>query len=103
MTNVPKDSEPKASPNPAPRYVLLREEARLRGFRNVLSFRRWCRRHEVPICADGRLQWVSPEDVDAAVALLSAQRPPSSESPTLDVDPVAAAVADLMMHGRGRR
>lgn len=50
-----------------PAWRLLAEEARIRGFRNALSFRRWCRRAGVPITKTGRMETVSPAAVDAAV------------------------------------
>jgi len=86
-----------------PRWVLLREEGRQRGFKNTLAFRRWCRRHDVPIRTDGRFQWVASSDVDAVVARLSPQGTPSQDDVTTVVDPVAAGVADVMMSARTRR
>lgn len=86
-----------------PSWVLLREEARVRGFRNALSFRRWCRRRGVPIRSDGRKQWVATIDVDHAVAAVPAEAHPSIEAGTDDVDPVAAGVRDLMLSAGRRR
>lgn len=56
-----------------PAWVLLPEEARARGFKNALAFKRWCRRHRVAIRRDGRMLWVRPEDVDIAVGVLPIQ------------------------------
>ncbi len=50
-----------------PQWVLLPEEARLRGFKNALAFKRWCFRHDVPMRRDGRRLWVRSDDVDLAV------------------------------------
>jgi hypothetical protein len=49
--------------------VLLCLEARARGFKSALAFRRWCRRWGVPIHAEpsGRTLWVSAAEVDAGV------------------------------------
>lgn len=55
------------APQERPRWVLLREEARVRGFRNALSFKRWCDRHQVALRRDGKMLWVRSEDVDRAV------------------------------------
>jgi hypothetical protein len=49
-------------------WVLLPEEARVRGFRNALAFKRWCFRNGVAIRRDGRKSWVRSEDVDRAVS-----------------------------------
>jgi hypothetical protein len=48
--------------------VLLPLEAAARGFKSSLAFKRWCRRHNVPIARDEKLLWVEPADVDAAYA-----------------------------------
>ena len=50
-----------------PEFVLLTDEAKARGFRSPLAFRRRCQRRAVPIRVDGRKKWVRPVDVDAAV------------------------------------
>lgn len=50
-----------------PRWVLLSEEARVRGFRNALAFKRWCVKRRVALKRDGRRLWVSPGEVDRAV------------------------------------
>ena len=50
-----------------PEFVLLTDEARARGFKSALAFRRWCQRKAVPIREDGRKKWLRPVDVDAAV------------------------------------
>lgn len=67
MTIAANPSEPNASSRSAPRYVLLVEEARLRGFRNALAFKRWCVRRQVSLKRDGKKLWVAPADVDRAV------------------------------------
>lgn len=97
--------EPSVSPEqPArPAWVLLAVEARSRGFRSTLAFRRWCRRRGVPIRPDGRKQWVAPVDVDRAVATISPETAPSEDATTGDVDPVASGVRDLMLHAGRRR
>lgn len=87
--------------------VLLPLEAKLRGFRNRLSFRRWCHRRGVPIRRDGRFEWVCPADVDAAVGAVpivrvSSASVASKKSVSPVVDPVAAAVDALMLRGRKR-
>lgn len=94
MTTASTASEPTASTNNTPRFVLLHEEARVRGFRNALAFKRWCRRHAVPIRIDGRKLWVAPHDVDRAVATVPAQVSAPAHG---HVDPaVADAVTALM-------
>lgn len=58
-----------------PNFVLLNAEARARGFKSPLAFRRWCRRHGVLIRREegGRLMWVDRRDVDRAVEGLPAR------------------------------
>ena len=73
MTVSSNEIAPSPLGGPAPRWVLLAQEAATRGFRNVLAFRRWCRRRGVPIRLDGRKQWVSPVDVDRAISMLPAE------------------------------
>lgn len=51
----------------APTWVLLHVEAQARGFKNSLAFRRWLRRHAVPVRRDGHRVWVRRADVDRAV------------------------------------
>jgi hypothetical protein len=80
--------------------VLLPVEARARGFRNALAFRRWCRQRGVQIRVDGRRRWVASADVDAAIGAMPAR---ASETP---LDPaVSHAVESLMSAAtpRGRR
>ncbi len=84
------------------RWVLLVHEARARGFRNALAFRRWCRRRKVPIRADGKFQWVRPAEVDAAVSRLAAGAEASDGTPTTADEAVASTVAALMAKGRVR-
>ncbi len=97
--------EPLASPEqPArPAWVLLAVEARSRGFRSALAFRRWCRRRGVPIRPDGRKQWVAPVDVDRAVATIAPETTASEDAGTVDLDPVASGVRDLILHAGRRR
>ncbi len=86
-----------------PRHVLLAVEARARGFRNALAFRRWCRRRGVPIRADGKLRWVSPAEVDKAIARISADPAPRPNAARAACVAVADAVADLIMSNRRPR
>jgi len=94
----------------APYLVLLPFEAKARGFKNTLAFRRWCRRHGVGVHNDGRLQWVDRREVDAVIVeLASAARPansldaaPSQDAASLVLDPVASAVETLIFTGRKR-
>jgi len=82
--------------------VHLREEARVRGFRNALAFKRWCTRHAVPIRRDAKMLWVRPLDVDRVVDDLAGCTAPSGSTPRAVDDPVASAVATLMLGGRSR-
>ncbi|MBI5511414.1 MAG: hypothetical protein HY903_21865 [Deltaproteobacteria bacterium] len=86
-----------------PQWVLLAHEARVRGFRNALAFRRWCRRRGVTIRADGKLRWVSPAEVDKAVAGISADATPRPNDARAGRVAVADAVADLIMADRRPR
>lgn len=56
-------------------WVLLPAEAKARGFKNTLSFRRWCRRRGVLVRRDegGRMLWVNRQDVDRAIEGLPAR------------------------------
>lgn len=56
-------------------WVLLPAEAKARGFKNTLSFRRWCRRHGVLVRRDegGRMLWVNRRDIDRAIEGLPAR------------------------------
>lgn len=68
----------RATPAPAPaapaivdgsgvrEFVLASREAAVRGFRNALAFRRWCRARGVALHRDKQRLWVRPEDVDRA-------------------------------------
>jgi hypothetical protein len=56
----------------SPGWVLLAAEAKARGFRNALAFRRWCRRRGVRLLKDGKHLWVNPSEVDRAVEALGA-------------------------------
>ena len=101
--NAPSPGMAPETASTRPAWVLLVEEARARGFRNVLAFRRWCRRRAVPIRADGRKQWVAPADVDRAIATILPGAPGSDDAATVDVDPVASGVRDLMLQTGRRR
>lgn len=91
MTTAPNDSEPTASKGAAPRFVLLHEEARLRGFKNALAFRRWCAKRDVVLRRDGKKIWVAPSDVDRAVERIPPRGTESS---------VASAVAAIQSRKR---
>ena len=56
-------------------WVLLPAEAKARGFKNTLSFRRWCRRHGVLVRRDegGRMLWVNRRDIHRAIEGLPAR------------------------------
>ena len=70
-----------------PAWVLLRLEAHARGFKSPLGFRRWCRRHSIPILRDGRMLWIRRADIDAALERM--QAPPAKT-------PERAAVNDAL-------
>ncbi len=55
--------------------VQLHLEGKARGFRNTLSFRRFCVREGVEIIRRGRLQFVRPCDVTRAI---TGERAPST-------------------------
>lgn len=97
---IPNDPVP--NPYLRPAWVLLREEARVRGFRNALAFKRWCVRHAVLIRRDTKMLWVRPEDVDRVVNDLDRGAAPSGSAGRSADDPVASAVAALMLQGRSR-
>lgn len=94
--------EPSASPSPLvrPAWVLLAEEARHRGFRNALAFRRWCRRRGIALRADGRKQWVAPGDIDRVIEALPARA--TTPAPGEVNVAVADAVATLISSPRPR-
>lgn len=60
-------AEPKDDRDIRPGWVLLPTEAKHRGFKSTLSFRRWCKRNGVPIRRSGRLEVVCPAEVDAII------------------------------------
>lgn len=95
-------TDPLSSPYLRPTWVLLREEARVRGFRNALAFKRWCVRHAVVIRRDTKMLWVRPVDVDRVVDELDRGAAPSDSAGRSADDPVASAVAALMLRGRSR-
>lgn len=90
--------------------MLLPAEAKARGFKNTLAFRRWCRRRGVAVVNDGRLQWVDRAQVDAALeriaaegdAPASAEAAVSGDAPSAPLDPVALAVEALIFTRRTR-
>lgn len=61
-----------------PARVLLHVEGAARGFKNALAFRRWLRRHGVPVLRDGKMLWVKRADVDAALDRMAA--PPQDDA-----------------------
>ncbi len=75
-----------------PAWVLLHVEALARGFKNTLAFRRWLRRHRVPVRRDGHRLWVRRADVDRAIDGLdvSAPAPGTVEARTAVADAVTA-------------
>lgn len=79
-----------------PARMLLGAEAAHRGFRNKLSFRRWCKRHGVDIIKDGRMEWVRTADIDSALAKLEQRAPMQPAANDSREIPVHAAVAALM-------
>lgn len=103
MMIASNESESNPSKGTAPRFVLLHEEARRRGFKNALCFRRWCRRRGVTIRADGRKQWVAPVEIDQAIDAFSTEAVASPNEATTALDPVASGVLDLMMQSGRRR
>lgn len=73
-------------------WVLLHAEAQARGFKNALSFRRWCRRHGIPVYKDGKMLWVKRCAVDERLDELASS--PSTKS---------TAVSDAVAALTGRR
>ena len=102
MTVSSNEAAPSPHGGPAPRWVLLAQEAATRGFRNALAFRRWCRKRKVPIVTEGKFQWVSPAEVDRALDTISAYAAPSQPAPPSGDSAVASAVTALMMQKRNR-
>jgi len=91
---------PNAQPSPAagtsPMWVLLATESKVRGFRNALSFRRWCRSRGVRVRKDGKLLWVKRADVDATIEAVGAPPPPADAGPGGSaVDAAVAALTGL--------
>ena len=72
-----------------PEHVLLSLEARRRGYKSTLAFRRWCQRKNIPLIVDGKKKWVRPTDVDAAIRGLT-----TPEAASLDAA-ATAGVASL--------
>lgn len=72
-SSIHAESNSDVSLRVAPRFVLLHEEARVRGFRNALAFKRWCVRRAVILKRDGKKLWVAPTDVDRAIEGLPAR------------------------------
>lgn len=102
MTAALNEPTPPPVTEGAPRWVLLSEEGRARGFRNALAFRRWCRKRSVTVVTDGKFQWVCPAEVDRALDALSAQGTPPEPAPPPGEAAVASAVTTLMMAKRPR-
>ena len=73
-------------------WVLVVVEAKVRGFRNALCFKRWCRRHNVTVLADGKMRWVRRTEIDRALDALAA---PANDN-------VAVRDAVLRLTGGGR-
>jgi hypothetical protein len=48
-----------------PEYILLSLEAKRRGYKSTLAFRRWCQNKRVPYITDGKKKWVRPASVDS--------------------------------------
>lgn len=69
-------------------FVLLSLEARNRGFKSTLAFRRWHQRHGVPFRVDGKKKWVCPAAIDAVIARMQ-----TASNTTIDA---AAAVVETM-------
>lgn len=85
--------QPADDPHGAGRqWVLLPREARVRGFRNTLAFRRWCTQRGVVIRTDRKLQWVAPADVDAAIGAMPTRGGRDATDPAV-TDAVEALMA----------
>lgn len=77
-----------------PEWVLLRLEARVRGFEGKhasLKFRRWCKSRRVRVVKDGRREWVCPREIDAVIAGAA----PANDTAEARPPAVARAVALL--------
>jgi hypothetical protein len=86
-------AEPKPEPPPPRDLVLLPLEARARGFKSPVAFKRWCWRHKVPILTDVKLLWVRPADVDAALARIAKREPAPTDLNALAAQRVAQSLA----------
>jgi H2-forming N5,N10-methylenetetrahydromethanopterin dehydrogenase-like enzyme len=80
---------------PARDFVRLALEATARGFKNGLAFKRFCHRVGIPVHKTGKMLWVRPADVDAAIARTA--RPSHGESDSSAN--VQHAVEQLMRRG----
>jgi hypothetical protein len=78
-----------------PEYVLLSLEAKRRGYKSTLAFRRWCQRKNVPLVVDGKKKWVRPADVDAAIRGLT-----TPEAVSLDAAATAGVASLFGDHGK---
>jgi len=90
---------------PGVRWVLVAAEAKARGFKSALAFKRWCRRMGVEIRPTGKLRWVERAAVDRAIAGALDAPPANQTAPAPVGTPdaaVAAAVAQLQARGRRR-
>ena len=68
----PDPAETPPGPTPEREFILLAAEARHRGFKNGLAFRRFCARNDIPIIKVAKKQFVRPRDIDAAILRNSA-------------------------------
>lgn len=103
MTIAAHENNGLTSADSRPALVLLREEARVRGFKNALSLKRFCVRLHVPIYRTGKMLWVAPAEIDKAVLRATSEAPAPRERATSAHVAVADSVADLMMGARRTR
>jgi hypothetical protein len=78
-----------------PEYILLSLEAKRRGYKSTLAFRRWCQNKRVPYITDGKKKWVRPADVDAAIRGLT-----TPEAVSLDAAATAGVASLFGSHGK---
>lgn len=82
-------------PETLPEHVLLSLEAKRRGYKSTLAFRRWCQAKRVPLIVDGKKKWVRPTDVDAAIRGLT-----TPEAVSLDAAATAGVASLFGDHGQ---
>jgi hypothetical protein len=82
-----------------PGAVLIAVEAKNRGFKTVDTFRRWCRRLNVPVHLTGRRAFVCPADIDRAIVAAPTAPPPATPPRAA----VADAVSTIIARTRGGR